>query len=64
MGNPAIENVETRFEKRLTEECGKLKVEIHALRADIIRWMFIFWVGQSATTIRNPVPPTVTRINP
>jgi hypothetical protein len=45
----AIESVEHRFEKRLTEEMGKLRVEVHSIRADVIKWMFLFWVGQVAT---------------
>ena len=39
-----LEAAEQRFERRLSEEIGKL-------RADIIRWMFVFWVGQSITVI-------------
>jgi hypothetical protein len=53
--NHVLEIVEGRFEKRLSEEMGKLRAEFHelagSLRADIIRWMFIFWIGQAATTI-------------
>jgi hypothetical protein len=36
-----IEIVEERFERRLTEETSKLRVEL-------IKWMFIFWIGQVA----------------
>ncbi|NPB04641.1 MAG: hypothetical protein GXO39_09595, partial [Thermotogae bacterium] len=25
---------------------GEMKTEIESLRSDLIRWMFIFWVGQ------------------
>lgn len=50
---------EERFERRLTEEIGKVnkeigkvRVEMHEgmgrLRAEIIKWMFIFWMGQIA----------------
>ena len=50
-----IRTVEERFERRLAEEIGKLRVEMHELignlRADIIRWMFIFWIGQAVTVI-------------
>jgi len=46
-----------RFERRLTEEVGKvneritqevpkLQQQIADLKADLIRWMFLFWVGQ------------------
>ncbi len=39
-----LEVAEQKFERRLSEEIGKL-------RADIIKWMFIFWVGQAAMVI-------------
>ena len=38
---------EIRGEIKATEE--KLKTEIHKWRADTIKWMFIFWLGQIAT---------------
>lgn len=45
--------VEERFERRLAEELAKVREDIAALRveaangkADLIRWMFVFWVGQ------------------
>ena len=38
--------VEGKFERRLAEEVGKLRQEIAEVKADIVRWMFIFWVGQ------------------
>lgn len=60
--------MEERFERRLSEELGKLRIELKhdiavletrlaerfadvetklaALRADVIKWMFLFWVGQ------------------
>jgi len=34
-----LEFVEEKFERRLSEEIG-------TLRAELIKWMFIFWVGQ------------------
>jgi len=42
-----IELAEQRFEKRL----GKLDVKIERVRADLIKWMFIFWVGQVGVLI-------------
>ena len=36
-----------RGEIKSTEE--KLRTEIHKWRADTIKWMFIFWLGQIAT---------------
>lgn len=49
--------LEERFERRLSEEIGKvnqrlteevsrLDQKISAVQANIIKWMFIFWVGQ------------------
>ncbi|MEO0255024.1 MAG: hypothetical protein ABIN20_06345, partial [candidate division WOR-3 bacterium] len=39
-----------RLDKRITEEISKLRVEfnekISKTYANIIKWMFIFWVGQ------------------
>ena len=50
------------FERRLTEEVGGLRVEmahmkmdlrqdIAAARVDILRWSFVFWIGQVAAVI-------------
>jgi hypothetical protein len=41
-----LEVVEDKFERRLTEEIGKLDVKISETKADLIKWMFIFWIGQ------------------
>ncbi|MEW5946094.1 MAG: hypothetical protein AB1742_07845 [bacterium] len=38
--------VEEKFERRLTEEIAKLRVEIAETKSELIRWMFIFWAGQ------------------
>jgi hypothetical protein len=39
-----------RFERRLAEELGELRValvrEIHETRSETIKWAFIFWVSQ------------------
>src|SRR6266508_136157 len=39
-----------RFERRLTEEVCGLRValvrEIHETKTDIVRWVFVFWMGQ------------------
>lgn len=64
----ALLNLSTdRFERRLSEECAKLRaeigelrtelreqcaalrVEIAGVRADFIKWSFLFWAGQAAT---------------
>lgn len=41
-----IEVVEERFERRPSEEVGKLRTDIADLRANLIQWMFLFWIGQ------------------
>jgi len=35
----------------LKEDIASLRVEMHSLRADLIRWMFLFWVGQLAAML-------------
>lgn len=40
----AIATVEERFERRLAEEIGNLRTEL-------IKWMFIFWIGQFASIV-------------
>jgi len=37
-----------RFERRLSEEVAKVRVDIADFRADVIRWCFVFWIGQVA----------------
>ena len=41
-----IEVVEERFERRLSEEMGKLRTDMADLRANLVQWMFLFWIGQ------------------
>ena len=52
-----LEFVEEKFERRLTEEISKvneritdevasLKVDNQKTRSELIKWMFIFWIGQ------------------
>lgn len=54
--------VETYFDKRLNEEISglrksmiegdnSLRVEIHKTKSDLIKWMFIFWIGQIGTLL-------------
>jgi len=61
--NGILQFVEEKFERRLTEEISKLEVrltdrisslgsklesKISEQRTELIKWMFIFWVGQLA----------------
>jgi ribosomal protein S6 len=38
--------VEEKFERRLAEEIAKLDKKISETKAELIKWMFIFWAGQ------------------
>jgi len=60
--NGILKLVEEKFERRLSEEISKLEVrlsgkissvekQISESKADLIKWMFIFWVGQVAVTL-------------
>jgi len=40
-----------RLDKKITEEAANLKIEIGNLRADLIRWMFVFWATQFAAIV-------------
>jgi len=46
-----IAQVETTLETKITESKSELRVEIARSKSDIVRWMFIFWIGQSASTV-------------
>ncbi len=41
-----LEIAEERFEKRLTQVEANLRIEIAKARTEIIKWMFIFIVGE------------------
>jgi hypothetical protein len=40
-----------KLETRITNEATKLDVKISDIKADLVRWMFIFWVGQLGAII-------------
>ncbi len=48
-----IQHFEESFDERFTAKSDLLatKVDLAETKADIIKWMFIFWVGQIATVI-------------
>ena len=35
-----------KLDHRITEEVAKLDVKLSETKADLLRWMFIFWIGQ------------------
>jgi uncharacterized protein YdcH (DUF465 family) len=41
-----IDQVDARLDKRITEEVAGLKADMSAFKAEIIKWMFLFWLGQ------------------
>ena len=47
------EYVDTKVEKSLEKEKDVLatKVDLAEAKSDIIKWMFIFWIGQIAVTL-------------
>jgi regulation of enolase protein 1 (concanavalin A-like superfamily) len=46
-----LESAADRFERRLTDETGKLRVEMSRMEVRLIRWMFVFWLGQLGVTL-------------
>jgi hypothetical protein len=50
-----IEIVEEKFERRLSEEIVNLKADLTEKivnnKAEMIKWMFIFWIGNVLTVV-------------
>ncbi len=46
-----ISETEKRLDNRVTEEIGNVRVEAARNHASLIKWMFIFWVGQVAALL-------------
>jgi len=44
--NERITTEMVKVNERISEETRKLRLDMAEMRADIIKWMFIFWVGQ------------------
>jgi hypothetical protein len=40
-----------RFDAKLEQRVAELRIEIAALRAELVKWMFIFWLGTVGTFI-------------
>jgi hypothetical protein len=43
----AVDQRVTALDKRLTEEVAKVRTELADVRADVLKWMFLFWIGQT-----------------
>ena len=44
----SLADMSNSFDRRLTEEASKLRVEMALVKFDILKWNFLFWVGQLA----------------
>ena len=40
-----LDSAADRFERRLTEETGMLRVEMARMETRLIAWMFVLWLG-------------------
>lgn len=40
-----------KLDKRITEEIAKLEVKMSQMETKLIKWMFIFWIGQFAAIV-------------
>ena len=39
------------FERRLDQDVSTLRLDIANLRADLLKWSFLFWIGQLAAVV-------------
>ena len=46
-----IGKVETKIDIKISALRGEMKVEIASLRADLLKWMFVFWATTALVTI-------------
>ena len=42
---------EEKLERRLAETTAELRVEIHSVKADLIKWTFVFWAPVALAAI-------------
>ncbi len=40
-----------RFEEKLERRLAELRVEIHSVKADVIKWTFVFWAPVALAVI-------------
>ncbi len=40
-----------RFDAKLEQRVAELRVEIASLKAELVKWMFLFWLGTVATML-------------
>ena len=46
-----LESAADRFERRLSDETGNMRVDIARMETRLVRWMFVFWLGQLGVTL-------------
>jgi hypothetical protein len=46
-----FERFETRLEAEIAQAVARLETQMAAFEARVIKWMFLFWVGQAVTTV-------------
>lgn len=46
--NRRLADMSSSFDRRLTDETSKIRVEMALMKFDILKWNFLFWVGQLA----------------
>ena len=42
---------DAKLEQRLAQLDAKVDQRVAGLEAKLVRWMFVFWIGQAATTV-------------
>ena len=42
--------LDATLERRVAELRAEIQIGLHSLETKLIRWMFLFWIGQAATT--------------
>ena len=42
---------DAKLEQRVAELRAEIRVGLQTLQTKLIRWMFLFWIGQAATTV-------------
>jgi hypothetical protein len=47
----SLAEAEARFERRLSEESAQLRLDMASLKFDLLKWSFLFWVGQLAVLV-------------
>jgi len=48
MFSEASEISAERFDRRIAEETSKLRLDFAEMKSDVLKWSFLFWLGQVA----------------